>query len=326
VAVVRCSTFDNTYQEKEAIEELRKEYALKDPVIARRELFAEFAGFEGIVYQSFDRRSHRSPYSPSKLPPREAVVVGGIDFGANDPFVTVFLAKVGDTWHVVDEYYYVGPPRSMQEHFEEIKSRPLYKRVSRWWYDPSAKQSSVDLMKFGMKKIMAARKSNTTSKQSWRKWRSDVVTSWLRSQNHGGVPRLLFSDTVQNTIHDFENRRWKRYQAKGEDGRLRVIDLKGRESDRNAGDDFAPGDDHGTDAVEYVLCSEEIMAKYAAPKDAAIAGADPLRSLEVLAEMGRAEPETLALNNYLAPHLFAKRKSLLHQRRKAGRILPRWFA
>ena len=326
VAVVRCSTFDNTYQTQEAIEELRREYALKDPVIARRELFAEFAGFEGIVYQAFDKRSHRSPFSHREPPPKEARFVGAIDFGAQDPFVAVFLCKHNGTWHVVDEYYYVGPPRSMQEHYEEITRRPFFRRVQRWWYDPSAKQGAVDLMKFGLKKILSARKSNTTSKQSWRNWRFDVVNSWLRAKDERGVPRLLFSDTVPCTVKDFENRKRKRYQAKGDDGRVRVVDNKGHEIDRNAGDDFAPGYDHGTDAVEYALCSEEIMAKYAPKEEGVTPKIDILDAMARNPGVNRTSPEITELNRYLGQSLLAKRKSLLQHGRKAGRLIPRWFA
>ena len=315
VAVVCCSVFDNTYQSKEALEELQRVYALKDPVIVRRELYGEFAGFSGVVYSAFDKKTHLSPYSPANPPPGDSLWVGGLDFGVNDPYVAVFLCKCGDTWHVVDEYYYKGPPRSTQEHFAEISRRPFYSKIIRWWYDPSARQSATDLTRLGMKNVYPARHRRDRAKL-WNFWRIELVTSWLRAVNADGRPKLQVSPHCVGTISDFESRRWKRVVSVGEDGKSRVVDNRGREVDRGAGEEILPGNDHATDAIEYVFASEEIMAKYE-PKNRFVL--DPLGGLVKACRDRVVSP----LEQYLAGSLAEKYTKMM--RRRAGRVVRGWY-
>jgi len=261
IAVIQCATFDNTHLKEDLIKSLELKYTLKDHVIARRELYGEVCGFEGLVYRSFDRDTHRSDFTAVNVPP-EAEIVAGIDFGVNDPFVVSFLARVRDTWHVVDEYYWQGEPRSIKQHVDEMKRRcRLFNRVKRWWYDPSGKQQSIELQQCGLRNIFKARKRFATG-VSWIRFRIDTINSLLLARDEEGQPLLRVSRACPGIIGDFESRKWKRYTVVGDDDRVRVMDQKGKEVDRNAGDEPAPGYDHGTDATEYALVSEVVAGRY----------------------------------------------------------------
>lgn len=264
IAVIQCATFDNVHLEERFVEELKQRYLLKDPIIAKRELYGEICGFEGLVYRSFDRKIHKSPYSKLKVP-EGAQIIGGIDFGVNDPFVIIWACRTGDVWHILDEYYYKGPTRAFADHVDAVKrSNPLWKRTLRYWYDPSGKQGATELVRSGLaqaNRILKARRQQAVGLE-WRKARIDLVTSMLLAQTADGQPLLQISPTCSNLVFEMESRKWKRYMSIGEDDRVRVMDNKGKEVDRNAGDEPAPGHDHATDALEYLTFSEHIQNRY----------------------------------------------------------------
>ena len=138
----------------------------------------------------------------------------------------------------------------------------------------------------------------------------------LRAKDEHGRPLLRISDAVPRTRQDFESRKWKRYTAQGEDGRTRIVDGHGRHVDRNASDEPAPGNDHGTDSAEYLLASEEIQAVHKAH------GAEmPFPASKV-----ETRPQDMILGKYLALSLEEKRKRLVSGRpgRKPGHIFPGW--
>lgn len=261
IAVIQCATFDNTHLKADLIQKLKERYALKDPLIAKRELYGEVCGFEGLVYRSFQREEHRSDVNKYDVP-KDAYVFAGVDFGVNDPMVVSFIARIGDGFHVVDEYYYKGPPRSMADHVAAIKKQcPIWSRVRKWWYDPRGKQESIELARLGLKPMLKARKQWATG-SNWLKYRIEVMTSLLIARDKDGAPLFRISRNCPGIIADFESRKWKRYSVTGEDDRVRIMDQKGRELDRNAGDEPAPGFDHGTDSVEYGVVSEIVSGRY----------------------------------------------------------------
>ena len=307
IAVIICSTFDNTHIPKKQIEQLRKDYSLKDPLIARRELYAEYTGFEGLVYTHFDREIHKSEYTMATVPP-DSHVVCGIDFGVNDPFVCVFLARVKDTWHVVGEYYTEERGVSLKEHAQRIRAYAgkRFNMIRTFWYDPSGKQAAYELQRYGLRPMLGARKRKSIG-QTWKMYRYEVVLSHMMARNEKDLPMLRFSPAAARTIHDFESRKWKRYVSSGEDGVSRVIDLKGHNVDRNAGDDFAPGFDHGTDAVEYALASEFVKGLY---KLHSTTKKDGEEVESPLTGKPKVSPETMNLAHYLGASLEEKRKKL----------------
>lgn len=320
IAVIQCATFDNTHLKEDLIKTLEQKYMLKDPVIARRELYGEVCGFEGLVYRSFDRDTHRSDYTAANVP-ADAEIIAGIDFGVNDPFVVSFLARVGDTWHIVDEYYWQGEPRSMKKHVEDMKARcKLFHRVKRWWYDPSGKQQSIELQQCGLRNLFKARKRFSTG-VSWIRFRIDTLNELLLARDEEGKPLLRISRACPGILGDFESRKWKRYTVVGDDDRVRVMDQKGKEVDRNAGDEPAPGYDHGTDSVEYALVSEVVQGRYKVKSQnkAALKTDGPV-------VLGGTLPEPTALEKQLTAQMESHAAALAKPKatRDAWSFRPRW--
>jgi len=324
VAVITCSSFDNTFLSKSQIDELKADYAAKDPVIVRRELHAEYAGFEGLVYSHFDRKTHASEYTPATVP-HDALVVAGLDFGLNDPFVCTFLARIGDAWHVVAEYYSQDKGKHLSEHVRGIQAAagPLWKRVKNWWHDPSGRIIAMELSRYGLRPMKSARRRMSTGK-NWLTYRIEVVTSHLMARDAQNKPLLRLSPKCPRTIIDFESRKWKRYTSKGEDGIARIIDLKGHEVDRNAGDEPAPGNDHGTDATEYALCSEFVKGLYKIKGSAQASASDGM----IEERLKPLSPEEWSLGQHLASQLAGHQKEVLATKpeRHAGRMFPGWLA
>lgn len=317
IAVIQCATFDNTHLSTELITKLKERYALKDPLIAKRELYGEVCGFEGLVYRSYQRDEHKSEWNKFNVP-KDAYICAGVDFGVNDPFVVSFVARIGDTFHVVDEYYYKGPPKSLAEHVQAIKRQcPLWSRVRKWWYDPSGKQHSIELARSGLKPMLKARKQWATG-STWLKHRIETLTSLLLARDANGAPLLRISSNCPNIIGDFESRKWKRYSVTGDDDRTRVMDQKGHEVDRNAGDEPAPGFDHGTDATEYCIVSEIVSGRYKVQSSAAAPS-------ETENKKPALTPNAQQTADYLAQSLQEHAQQLAKpQKRDAWSFAPRW--
>ena len=319
IAVIVCSTFDNTYIPKAEIEQLRKDYARKDPLIARRELFGEYVGFEGLVYSHFDRTTHASEYTVSTVP-RDAYIACGIDFGVNDPFVCVFGAKIKDTWHIIGEYYTEEKGVSLKEHAQRIKQAagPIWPRIKKFWHDPSGRIAAMELNRYGLRPMIPARKRKTSG-QNWKTYRYEVMTSHMMARDDKNKPLFRISPECKRTLGDFESRKWKRYLSKGEDGTVRVIDLKGHEVDRNAGDDFAPGFDHGTDSVEYLVASEFVKGLYNTTGKT-----KNIDTVEVVMldekDKPQMTPEQASLGRYLGQSMEEKRKKLVAGKFKIDRF------
>ncbi len=258
IAVIVCSSFDNTFLDAKHVEQLRQDYANKDPIIARRELFAEYLGFEGLCYSRFDKLKHQSPYNVYNVP-ADAYICAGLDFGANDPTAAAFLARVGDTWHVIGEYCDSDRGHAISDHVIGIKKAagPIFNKIKKWWYDPSGRIVAMEMGRQGIRGLIPARKRKSHG-ENWKKWRIGIINGLILSEDEKGRPRFLVNPSCKNTIQNLENKKWKRYIAKGEDGRERVVDLKGKEVDRNASDDVAPGSDHNLDACEYCITSEHV--------------------------------------------------------------------
>lgn len=317
IAVIQCATFDNTHLKADLIQRLKERYALKDPLIAKRELYGEVCGFEGLVYRSYQRSEHKSEFNKFNVP-KEAYIFAGVDFGVNDPMVVSFMAKIGEGFHIVDEYYYQGPPRSMAEHVQAIKTKcPLWNRVRKWWYDPRGKQESIELARLGIKPMLKARKQWATG-SNWLKYRIETLTSLLIARDKDGAPLLRISLGCPGIITDFESRKWKRYSVTGEDDRTRIMDQRGKEIDRNAGDEPAPGFDHGTDATEYGLVSEMVTGRYKVTSTSA-------PGVAVHPAKPAFNPEQAQTADYLSASLQQHALSLARPKvREAWSFKPRW--
>jgi hypothetical protein len=176
----------------------------------------------------------------------------------------------------------------------------------------------MELNRYGLKPMKSARKRQSTG-QNWKNYRYEVLSSHMLARDEKNKPLFRISPEAIRTRTDFESRKWKRYVAKGEDGIPRIIDLKGHEVDRNAGDDFAPGFDHGTDAVEYAMVSEFVKGLYTIkPKEAK--PVDVYEGADEPEVAPKVSPELANLAHHLGQLMAEKKKRLLSGKFKVDRF------
>lgn len=140
---VKAGSLANTTLDPEEVRALRSQYST---TFARQELDAEFVAFEGLVYRAFDYSRHAVD-ALTEFPDR-AEMIGGVDFGWDDPFVHLWVLKHDNKFYVVDEYY--AKSRTMESHARAVKGARWDKYVIRRWADPTAAQASGDLQNYGI--------------------------------------------------------------------------------------------------------------------------------------------------------------------------------
>lgn len=140
---VTANIFDNPYIAEDEREAKIKAYGGKDSPWARQELFGEFVNFEGLVFGKFDERLQVKDTKHYIDTEQFEAVVGGIDFGFNDPSVVVALGLRRGVWYVLDEWYY--PKKSLDELAAAANRMRLVYGIHRFWAD-SADPQKIDYL------------------------------------------------------------------------------------------------------------------------------------------------------------------------------------
>lgn len=225
---LQAPTAENPHLDPKEVENLRTRYSGE---FAKQELDAEFMSFEGLVYKGY-----KPPYHHVKRReiPQNAEIVCGVDFGYNDPFVCLWLAKWDNVWHVVDEHY--QNHKTIDYHIRVIKEHPLYDRVVKYWGDPSAAQGRADLRASGIN-IYPAIKTQDKGSRKWIHTGIQEVTRWLNLQSPNGDPRFEVWKNCVNTNAEFMQYRY-------------------RESKMNSGEIPVDVSNHAMDALRYAITSE----------------------------------------------------------------------
>jgi hypothetical protein len=185
-----------------------------------------FAAFLGTVYKSFRRDIH--VVAPFELP-ADAEHFRGIDFGFNNPFVCLWLARYGPDrlWHVYAEHY--RERESLAWHAERIHRISGDRRYVATWADHDA-QDVHELRTLGIDTLPAKKDVRLGI---------ELVQSKLKVQANGR-PSLTISAACPNTIREMIAMRWK----------------EGTET-RDPRDEPEKQNDHCPDALRYVLYSVE---------------------------------------------------------------------
>lgn len=103
--------FDNPFLPKEFVENLCKEYA--GTVYYKRYILGEWALAEGLIYPMWQDAIEKPPdEQPSKY-------VLSMDYGTMNAFAAALWGKYGNTWYMVNEYYYSGRDNGVQKTDEE---------------------------------------------------------------------------------------------------------------------------------------------------------------------------------------------------------------
>lgn len=184
-----------------------------------------FAAFLGTVFKTFSRDVHVC--SPFKVPedwPRWR----SIDFGFNNPFVCLWLARDPDKrWYIYAEHYQAR--ESLAFHAERIKGISGREQYRATWADHDA-QDRYELEKQGIR-TTAAKKDISLG--------IEAVQKVLKVQGDGR-PRLQIFSTCKHTISEMAGYRW----------------AEGTES-KDAKDEPLKVNDHTVDALRYATFGVE---------------------------------------------------------------------
>ena len=203
----------------------------------------KWASFLGAVYKTFNREKHvikiadEKKFFPSGKP-LDVSVIGGIDWGAVNPFVCLFACRIphmDNAWYVFDEYYWDNRQkgqRLIRQHAQEIirRTQQYGCRLTRVWADHDA-QDRFEMDACGVSS-QPAFKDVTLG--------IEHVQTLLKIHETGA--HLYFSERCRNTIREMITLRWP-------DG----------SDNRNPTENPVKKDDHAPDTIRYILYSEKIL-------------------------------------------------------------------
>ena len=185
-----------------------------------------FASFMGAVYKTFNKATHVIPRFNI---PSSWERYRGIDFGFNNPFVNLWVARNHDNqWHVYDEHY--RAQATLATHASRIKAIGGGDTYNATYADHDA-QDRAELWEYGIQ--------TTPAKKAVRNG-IEAVQRALKVQANG-KPRLYIHDHCVNTIREMA----AYHYPEG-------TDL------RDPNDEPAKKDDHTVDALRYVIYSTEL--------------------------------------------------------------------
>jgi len=183
--VVQAKTEDNPTISKDEIAKLRSRYKGE---FAAQELDAEFVTFSGLVFKNFDIKKH---VIPPLVPKQHATVFAGIDFGFNDPFVCLWIAKQDGHYYIFDEHYYSG--QTLQNHSVMIHRR--CRKPERFWADPTGAQERAELQRYHVPTLSFKESSVMAGIQ--------MVEYLLTQTLPDGKPILQVCENCTHTIEEF---------------------------------------------------------------------------------------------------------------------------
>jgi len=184
-----------------------------------------FAAFAGAVYKLFNQDVH--VIKPFKIP-AYWIRYRAIDFGFNNPFVCLWLARDNDRrWYVYAEHYQAR--ESLEYHAERIKQISGTEKYRASWGDHDA-QERFELDKLGIPTLPAKKDLHLGI---------EVVQAALKIQGDG-KPRLFIFKNCKNTCSEMAGYRW----------------AEGTES-KDPKDEPLRVNDHCPDCVRYAVYSVE---------------------------------------------------------------------
>ena len=227
--VFRAKTRDNPYLAPEFVASLEGAYTGK---FAQQELLGEFVGFEGLVYEEFDRGRNEKAF-----PARPWVrVFAGVDEGYTNPAVILIVGQDHDgRLHVMHEFY---QRRQLQaDVVVEAKRLMMEYKVSEFVADPSAAGLIADMRKAGIPTVPA---NNAVM--------VGIQAVKARLPMAGdGLSRLTVDPACVNLLGEFEGYVWRG----GKDG------LKDEPEKTN---------DHAMDALRYAVARVDSVNQRRLPR------------------------------------------------------------
>lgn len=220
---VTATIYDNPYIAEDERNAKIAAYGGPDSPWARQELMGEFVNFEGLVYGKFDERYQVKDTSRYVESEQFEAVVGGVDFGFNDPSVVIVLGLRRGVWYVLDEWYY--RQKSLDDLANACKVMQYKYGVHRFWAD-SADPQKIDYLNRQGIPVLAVTKPKILTR-----------VQYVDQLVHQG--RFIVDPKAIHTLKEIGTYSYAE-QAEGK-----------REDDRK----FV-GDDHALDAIGYALWME----------------------------------------------------------------------
>jgi len=205
LTLFRAHTRDNPYIAREFVESLEAAYS---GLFAKQELAGEFVGFEGLVYEEFDRNRHiqrrAGPW---------AQIIMGTDEGYTNPAVHLVIGLDNDgRGHVLEEFYMrralqadvVGAARELADRHQ----------VGDVFVDPSAAGLIAE-----MQASMSSINERGGISRTWVYPAVNAVFEGIQAVKAmlaivgDGRPRLTFDPSCANTIAEMESYCWKQGRA-----------------------------------------------------------------------------------------------------------------
>lgn len=180
-----------------------------------------FAAFEGAVYKSYRREIH--VIEPFEIPPSWPRY-RAIDWGFNNPFCCLWLAKSPDSvWYVYDEHH-LGKAL-LSHHAQVIHEKSRGQSFVTTWADHDA-QDRYEFEALGIP---------TEAAQKAVRLGIEAVQAAVKIQDNG-KPRLQIFETCPKTAEEMAGYRW----------------LEGTEN-KDAKDEPAKVNDHAMDPLRYII-------------------------------------------------------------------------
>jgi len=152
-----------------------------------------FAAFIGAVYKTFKRSTH--VIEPFEIP-SDWLRYRAIDWGFNNPFACLWLARDKDKrWYVYNEYYQAR--ETLAHHAERIKQISGKEKYRITWADHDA-QDRFEFENMGIKTFAAKKDIHLGI---------EAVQAALKVQGDG-KPRLFILKNCRNTIREITGYKW----------------------------------------------------------------------------------------------------------------------
>ena len=211
------STLDNPYTPDEYKQNLLDTYSGK---FAKQEIYGEFTGFEGLVFNNFSRNTHIVDTAPEM---QEYII--SFDWGFTNPTAGLVIGFDYDgRAYVVEEYYKTKTP--IEDAVDWSKKMWLKYNVLRAYGDPS---SPDHLYKFNSAGLTMTGANNAVLPGI------NTVYNYFEVRDDG-KPRLFILRKCQNLIDELEEYRYKEMT-----------------DERPQREDHFEGKDHLCDALRYAL-------------------------------------------------------------------------
>lgn len=187
------STFDNPFTPEEYKQNLRSQLAGK---FARQELYGDFVGFEGQVYDNFRHSIHIHKIPETR---KFKKIIAGADFGFTNPTAALIVGLDNDDRvYVLKEYYRKRQDVDDLINWLKFQQDNFCGKISAIYADPSEPNFIMRMNSAGLQTIPANNEiiPGITTVYSLFEVRED------------GFPRLFINESCQNLIDELNSYRY----------------------------------------------------------------------------------------------------------------------